>query len=101
VTAFLDGLLVCVALSVSGAYVLLSLGPKTWRQRWRDRLGALAARAPASFGMRALLRRLAGGAEAGCGGCGSCADAATSAAPAPPTRPGEVRISVGRIGRRS
>ena len=100
-TAFVDGLLVWAALAVSAAYLLLTLGPKAWRRRWREGLDVLAARSPAVFGVSALLRRLAGGGKAGCGGCASCADAPTPAASAIPAAPDEVRVPLGRIGRRS
>lgn len=76
----IDNMLVGLALLASVGYALLALGPKTWRRRIRSALGFKSPDAAAS---------------ASCGGCEGCGS--DSAAP---NSSAEVKIPVGKIGRR-
>jgi hypothetical protein len=93
----IDNSLVGLALLVSAGYALLSLGPRSLRRR----LLAASSRATAFLGLRRTAGRLsaasAGKAHGACGGCDSCGS------DQPPTTEGpaaEVRVPVGKIGRR-
>jgi hypothetical protein len=99
----LDDSLIGLALLLSASYVVVSLGPRGLRRRlvagWAD----LTARVPALFGMRrmaAWLHAAAASKAAGsCGGCDNCGSESPSTPGSQPVAP-EVRIPVGKIGRR-
>jgi hypothetical protein len=105
-----DNSLVGLALLVSLGYAVSSLGPKSLRRRLLAALSRATARAPALPGLRRLSGRLAaaaGKAQGTCGGCDDCGTAQPSApqSSAPPSSAenspaGEIRVPVGKIGRR-
>ena len=98
----IDSSLVGLALLGSAGYVLLSLGPRSLRRHLLAALSRAAARAPAFLGLRRTAQRLAtaaaGKAHGACGGCDDCGSA-QAAAKTPGE--GEVRVPVGKIGRRA
>jgi hypothetical protein len=102
----LDNSLVGLALIVSAGYAAAALGPRSLRRALLGALSRLTARAPAFLRLRRTAQRLeaasAGKAAGACGGCDSCgseqAPAQHSTAQQPPEA--EVRVPVGRIGRR-
>jgi hypothetical protein len=98
----LDGFLVGLVLVLSAGYAVMALGPRSLRRRILAAFGRLLAHAPGFWRLRRLSQRLeaasAGPAQGACGGCDSC-----GSEPAPPTqlsRPAEVRVPLGEIGRR-
>jgi hypothetical protein len=102
----LDELLVGVALLVSAAYALLSLGPKTLRRRLLGVSGRVMARAPAFFGLRRVAERLAAAATASaggaCGGCDNCgSEQAAPDTPAGKSQSAEIAVPLAKIGRRA
>jgi|SRR5277367_2800516 hypothetical protein len=90
----LDNVLVGLALIVSAAYALASLGPKSWRRRALGGLGRVMARAPAFLHLRRAAQRFtvasAGKAPGACGGCDSCGP-----------QEAEINVPVAKIGRRN
>lgn len=78
-SALIDAILVSLALAASLAYVVLALGPKSWRRRLRSALGLKPPAAQASS-------------CGGCEGCGSEPKASVTAS--------EIKIPVAKIGRR-
>jgi hypothetical protein len=98
----LDNLLVGVALLVSAAYALTSLGPKSLRRRMLGGLSRLTARAPAFLHLQRAAQWFAdasaGKAHGACGGCDSCGSGEASAQKAPES---EVKVPVAKIGRRN
>jgi hypothetical protein len=117
---WIDVLGVSAALAASLLYVLAALGPKGLRARLWRALGLVLARAPRPLRSARLEARIAASAarmQAACGGCDTCGSASAAeattgsaagatpgfgagATPGPTTRGGEVRVPVGRIGRR-
>jgi hypothetical protein len=97
----IDGSLVGLALLVSGGYVLLSLGPRSLRRRLAQGLSKAAARAPAFLGQRRMAQRLAASAGKAQGACGGCDDCGSGQAAAKTPAAGEVRVPLGKIGRRA
>jgi hypothetical protein len=94
----IDNSLVGLALLVSAGYALLSLGPRSLRRR----LLAALSRTTAFLGLRRTAERLAvasaGKANGACGGCDSCGSEQPPTAKAPAA---DVRVPVGKIGRRA
>jgi hypothetical protein len=83
---WLDQALVGLLLLASGVYAAMALGPRVWRARVLAALGAAAALKP----------------KGGCGGCEDCgANATPASSQAQPSPPPEIRIPVGKIGRRA
>jgi hypothetical protein len=78
--ALIDNVLVVLALLASIAYALLALGPKSWRRRIRRALGFNSADAKSA---------------AACGGCEGCGSDTAA-----PQASAEIKIPVGKIGRR-
>ena len=92
---FIDALMVGAVICASVFYASLSLGPRGLRRRF--------VAAAAHFGLRLGPADIA--AKGGCASCDNCGSAATPAAATPVAKDGsvsapEVRISVGKIGRR-
>ena len=101
----IDSSLVGLALLASGGYVLLSLGPRGLRRRLAQGLSQAASRAPAFLGLRRMAERLAasaGKAQGACGGCDDCGSgqAAAKKSAAKNSQAPEVKVPVGKIGRR-
>jgi Family of unknown function (DUF6587) len=96
----IDGSLVGLALLASGGYVLLSLGPRSLRRRLAQGLSQAAGCAPAFLGLRRMAERLAVSAGKAHGACGGCDDCGSGRAAAKTPAEGEVRVPVGKIGRR-
>jgi hypothetical protein len=103
----LDRSLVCLALLLSVGYALLSLGPRSLRRRLLGALSLALGRVPAVLGLRGAAQRLSmaadGKGQGACGGCDDCGSSAAGAT-ASPTKdraPAEVRVPVGKIGRRA
>jgi hypothetical protein len=98
----LDNVLVGLALIVSAAYALASLGPKSWRRRALGGLGRVMARAPEFLHLRRAAQRFtvasAGKAPGACGGCDSCG---SDQGPAHEPQESEVNVPVAKIGRRN
>jgi hypothetical protein len=96
----LDNALVSLALLLSAGYAVLTFGPRGLRRGLLNALSWLAARTPAFLGLRRSAERLAaaasGKAAGACGGCDDCGSEPTSGK----SIDGEVRIPVGKIGRR-
>lgn len=81
-TALIDNLLVGLVLLASLVYALMALGPESWRHRIRSALG-----------FKPLATKSAGS----CGGCEGCGSDTTTATP---KASAEIKIPVGKIGRR-
>jgi hypothetical protein len=102
----LDDSVIGFLLLLSAGYVIFALGPRGLRQRMLAGLANLTARFPAMFGLRRIAARLeaAAGAKAAgsCGGCNSCGSEQAASPGRTATQPAapEIRIPVGRIGRR-
>jgi predicted anti-sigma-YlaC factor YlaD len=101
-TSVLDDALVGVALAVSVAYAVYSLGPRAWRPRFLTGAAALLGHVPQFIGLRSVARRLAAAAAAkstaACGGCDNCG---SNAAPAENSAASsDVRIPLSKIGKR-
>ncbi|HEX4151542.1 MAG TPA: DUF6587 family protein [Steroidobacteraceae bacterium] len=98
----LDDAVVAVALLASALYLLLALGPRALRRLALSRMAGWAARAPAALRLGGLAARLQAAAtkSGACGGCDSC-ESNAAAGPAGGREEGsEIKIPVGRIGRR-
>jgi hypothetical protein len=98
----LDNFLVGLALIVSAAYAVASLGPKSLRGRMFATLGRVMARAPAFLHLRRAAQWFmvasVGKSSGACGGCDSCAsDQGTVHKP----EESEVNVPVAKIGRRN
>ena len=99
--SILDNALVGLVLLASAGYAAVSLGPRSLRRHILGVLGRAAARAPAVLGLGGMARRLAAAsaakAQGACGGCDNCgSEPATASQPSK----AEIRVPVGRIGRR-
>lgn len=99
----LDDSLVGLALLASAGYAISSLGPRTLRRRMFAVLSHLTARAPRFLRLGRIAQRFAlasnGKAQGACGGCDSCGS--EPAVPDPKSPASEVRVPVGKIGRRA
>jgi hypothetical protein len=105
---WLDQTLVGLLLAASAGYALMTLGPKTLRQRILAGVSRLAASAPRMFGLSRWAQRLQVAAAAkpkgACGGCEDCGAGTSSGAgtaSGAQSTPSEIHIPVGKIGRRS
>jgi hypothetical protein len=98
----LDQVLVGLVLAASVGYALMTLGPRALRLRILSVLSRVAAGVPKSFGLSPWAQRLAAAAESkpkgACGGCDNCGSATSSTTQSAPT---EIKIPVGKIGRRA
>jgi hypothetical protein len=98
----LDNLLVGLALIVSAAYAVVSLGPKSLRRRLLGAVGRMMARAPAFLHLQrpAQWFTVASAVKAAgtCGGCDSCSSDNESARE---PQESEVNVPVAKIGRRN
>ena len=102
----LDDSVVGLALLVSAAYALSSLGPRGLRRRLLAGLSRIMARAPAILGLRRMAQRFAaasaGKAQGACGGCDGCGEEpAAQKSPAKKSRPDEVKVPLAQVGRRT
>ena len=99
---WLDQALVGVVLAASVGYALMSLGPRALRLRILSVLSRVAAGAPKIFGLSRWAQRLAAAAatkpKGACGGCDNCGSAVSSTTQ---SGPAEIKIPVGKIGRRA
>jgi|SRR5271170_2804007 len=101
----LDYSLVGLVLLISASYAVSSLGPRSLRRRMLKTLGWMLEHAPSFLGLRRLSQRLAvasaGTAQGACGGCETCGSEQAQMPGSAPTSPAaEVRVPVGKIGRR-
>jgi hypothetical protein len=98
----LDNALVGLALVVSAAYALISLGPKSLRRRLFGALGRVTARAPGLLHLRRAAQWFAAAskdkAQGACGGCDNCG---SEPAAAPTSPQPEVKVPLANIGRRN
>ena len=98
----LDNSLVGLALLVSAAYAVSSLGPKVLRRRMLEALSRVTARAPAFLGLRRATQWFsvasAGKAQGPCGGCDGCG---SEPAAGEKSSEVEVRVPATKIGRRA
>jgi hypothetical protein len=98
----LDNFLVGLALIVSAAYAVASLGPKSLRRRLLAAFGRVMARAPAYLHLQRAGQwftvRSAGEASGACGGCDGCG---SDQGPAREPQESEVNVPVAKIGRRN
>ena len=103
--SILDNALVGLVLLASVGYAVVSLGPRDLRRRILGVLSRAAARAPAFLGLGRTAQRLSASmAKSGaCGGCDSCGGEQTAAqkSPAQNSFAAEVRVPLGKIGRRA
>jgi hypothetical protein len=101
-SGILDGLLVGLVLLLSLGYTLASLGPRSLRRWMLETLSRLAGRAPAFLGLTQTAQRLgAASAAKAHGACGGCDDCGSPDAPKSKESTGEIKIPVGKIGRRA
>lgn len=100
--AFLDDLLVGLALLAGFGYALCALGPKSLRARLLNGAAVVLARLPtaAARGIAQRLAAAAAGGKAACGGCDGCGSKAADAGPEAVARPPEINIPLAKIGRR-
>jgi hypothetical protein len=101
-SGILDNFLVGLALIVSAAYAVASLGPKSVRRRLLGGLGRLLARAPAFLHLQRAARKFtvasAGKPPGACGGCDSCGSDQDPSHEPPES---EINVPVAAIGRRN
>jgi hypothetical protein len=100
-SGILDNFLVGLALIVSAAYAVASLGPKSLRRRLLGALGWVMARAPGFLHLQRAAQWFtvasSGKAPGACGGCDSCG---SDQGPAHKPQESEVNVPVAKIGRR-
>jgi uncharacterized protein DUF6587 len=92
-----DDVLVALALMVSAAYVLLTLGPKGLRRRLWAALARRAEEAPAGLHLHGVARRLRAAADKtarACGGCDGCGPEPAAGGSS------EARVPLSKVGRR-
>ena len=99
---WLDQALVGLLLLASAVYAVMTLGPRAWRQRVLAALSGAAAAAPRFLRLSRLAQRLAAAVKpkGACGGCEDCGADLKSASPSQSSPPPEIRVPVGKIGRR-
>jgi hypothetical protein len=99
---WLDQGLVGLLLAASVGYALMKLGPRNWRLSILSVLSRVTAGAPKRFGLTPWAERLAAAAatkpQGACGGCDNCGSAVSSTTQ---SAPAEIKIPVGKIGRRA
>jgi hypothetical protein len=99
---WLDHALVGILLAASAAYAVMSLGPRALRLRILAGLSRIAASAPRSLRLSRWAQKFALAAAAkpkgACGGCEDCGAGTNSTAPSASS---EIKIPVGKIGRRA
>jgi hypothetical protein len=99
---WLDQVLVGMVLAVSAGYALMSLGPRSLRVRILTLLGRAVSGLPRWSSLTALAQKLDAAAAAkpkgACGGCDNCGTSTGSTTQSGPT---EIKIPVGKIGRRA
>ena len=105
-SGILDNCLVGLAILASAGYAAASLGPRNLRRRILGVLSRAAARAPAFLGLGRTAQRLAAAsaakAQGACGGCDNCGgEPAGQKSPTQNSQPGEVRVPLAQIGRRT
>jgi hypothetical protein len=100
--AVLDNFLVGVLLLASVAYAVYKLGPRTLKRRILRTLSRAMAAAPAFFRLGRAAQKLdaasSGSAQGACGGCDNCG---TESSSEPQSSSGEIKVPVGKIGRRT
>ncbi|MEP6546196.1 MAG: DUF6587 family protein [Gammaproteobacteria bacterium] len=103
----LDNSLVGLALLASAGYAVMKLGPRSLRQRVLKGLSRVFASAPAFLNLQRISGWLdaasAGKVQGACGGCDGCGSEQTPVqqTAAQKSAPSEVRVPVGKIGRRA
>jgi hypothetical protein len=98
--AVLDDFLVGAVLIASLGYAAFKLGPASLRKRVIVALSRIAGAAPAFLNLRQVSQRLeaaSGKTQEACGACDNCG----TESPSVPQSPAEIRVPVGKIGRRS
>jgi hypothetical protein len=99
----LDDSLVALLLLISAGYAVSSLGPRSLRRRLLAVISRVLARASAVPGFRHISQRLAaastGKGQGACGGCDSCESEQSGAEKSSPPA-AEIRVPLGRVGRR-
>jgi hypothetical protein len=114
--SFIDDILVGAVLLTSAGYAVMALGPRSVRRQILAVTGGLLARAPKQLGLGRVAERLEAAsvlkAKGACGGCDSCGTEQTAAHPIatsqtaasqtlpPQSGVSEIRIPVGKVGRR-
>jgi uncharacterized protein DUF6587 len=98
----LDNLLVGVLLLVSVGYAVYKLGPRTLKRRILQTFSRAMAAAPVSLKLGRAAQKLEaaslGSAQGACGGCDNCG---TETSSEPQTSSAEIKVPVGKIGRRT
>jgi hypothetical protein len=98
----LDQALVGIVLTASLGYALMRLGPRALRLRILARLSRAAASAPRILRLSPLAQKLgAAAAVKPKGACGGCEDCGASLSSTTQSTPAEIKIPVGKIGRRA
>jgi hypothetical protein len=97
----IDNSLVGLALLVSAAYALSSLGPRSLRRRLLAALSGAAGRAPAFLGLGRTAQWLAASAGKVPGACGGCDDCGAEKVTAKTSAGAEITVPAGKIGRRA
>ena len=100
-SSMLDHLLVALLVLTALIYAAWSLGPKLLRARLLETLGVAFERGAALPGLGALGRRFRAAAERKQPGCGGGCDGCGSASPAAAKQATEIKIPIGKIGRRT
>jgi hypothetical protein len=102
VNHWLDQGLVGLLLAASFGYAVMKLGPRALRLRILSVMSRVVGSAPKKFGLSSWAQRLATAAatkpKGACGGCDNCGSTASSTTQSAPT---EIKIPVGKIGRRA
>jgi len=89
--------LVALALLASMGYAISALGPQALRRRVYATLARLVARAPASWHLSGMARRLDAAADKAVRACGGCASCGTE--PAVDETAPEVRVPLEKIAK--
>jgi hypothetical protein len=98
--AVLDNVLVAAVLLASLSYALVKLGPRTLRQGILRALSVILAAAPSFLRLGGVAQRLSkasGKSQTACGGCDSCGTESASSASQSAS---EIKVPIGKIGRR-
>lgn len=101
-SGILDNILVGLVLLLSLGYAAASLGPRSLRKRILQSLSRVAGRAPAFLGLKKAALRLGAASTAKAqGACGGCDDCGGETEPKAAGSSSEIKIPVGKIGRRA
>jgi hypothetical protein len=97
----LDDVLVGTVLLASMGYAVMAMGPRGLRRRMLAASGGVVGSLPKSLGLTRLAEKLKLAADLKpAGACGGCDNCGTEKSSTPSASSSEIKIPVGKIGRR-